>query len=61
VIGVGGTWAFACTGVFIEHGECYQRILTSASLVRASDDQAVLYEKLRVVTGIHYLGFFLFI
>ncbi|KAM0842197.1 hypothetical protein ACQ4PT_058507 [Festuca glaucescens] len=29
----GGTRAFACTGVFIEHGECYQRILTSASLI----------------------------
>lgn len=50
-----GARHFACTGVFID---CYPaRILTSASLVRSSDDKSKIYDNLRVSTGMfdHYL------
>nr|CAB3481637.1 unnamed protein product [Digitaria exilis] len=41
-----GARHFACTGVFID---CYPaRILTSASLVRRSDDKSKVYDNLRI-------------
>ena len=58
MICVEGSRHFACTGVFID---CYPgRILTSASLVRSTDDKSKIYDNLRVSTGIFYPLFSLY-
>ena len=47
---VGKTRCFACTGVFIDCNGSTTRVLTSASLVRTSDDENTVADNLKVVT-----------
>ena len=48
---VGDKRVFACTGIVIGCNELTTRILTSASLLRNSDDEAKVAENLKVGTA----------
>jgi hypothetical protein len=47
---VGKKRCFACTGVVIESNESITRVLTSASLVRTSDNENMVADNLKVNT-----------
>jgi hypothetical protein len=47
---VGQKRCFACTGLVIECNESATRVLTSASLVRSSDNENKVADNLKVVT-----------
>jgi hypothetical protein len=48
---VGDKRVFACTGIIIGCSEFTTRVLTSASLVRNSDDEAKVEDNLKVSTA----------
>jgi hypothetical protein len=48
---VGDKRFFACTGIFIDCNELTTRVLTSASLVRNSDDEDKVADNLKVGTA----------
>ena len=52
---VGDNRIFACTGIFIGCNELTTRVLTSASLVRNSDDEAKIADNLKVSTASNLL------
>ena len=56
---VGEERIFACTGIFIGCDESNTRILTSASLVRISDDENRINDNLKVGIVLSSLSLFI--